>query len=173
MAWTSAHFAVGMAGGGALTLGLSLLFPRAWKLATPIMTIGGIWAIVPDLPRIWREDFPSLPFSSFLGRRELETSLHQYGDVFALHRMLDSQPNEYALHGLAAIVLFYNLAFLRGWLAERIRRRSTRPGRVNVTHVLRSDQPIHGKESSIESGTETPHDPRRHHACPRPCAGVH
>lgn len=160
MAWTSAHFAVGMAGGGALTLGLSFLFPRAWKLATPLMTLGGIWAIVPDLPRIWREDFPSLPFSSILGRRELETWLHQYGNVFALHRLLDAQPNEYALHGLAAIILFYNLAVLPGWLAERMRRRATRPGRVNVTHVPRGDQPIHGKDSPIATGRETSHDLR-------------
>ena len=73
------------------------------------MTIGGVMAIVPDLPRIWREDFTSLPFAATLGSKDLEVWLHSVGDLFFMHRMLDAQPNEFALHGLAGIVLLYNL----------------------------------------------------------------
>ena len=160
MAWTSAHFAVGMATGGAATLAASLIFPRAWKWATPAMTLGGIWAIVPDLPRIWREDFPSLPLSSLLGRRELETWLHHYGDVFCLHRMMDAQPHEYALHGLAAILLLYNLAYVP-WVFAGRRHVIGRQAMTNNTHARPGSQPIYPSEGP--TAPENEHDHRHHH----------
>lgn len=141
MAWTSAHFAVGMVAGGAATLAASLVYRRAWRLSIPMMTLGGLWAIVPDLPRLWREDFPSLPLSSILGRRELEVWLHGYGDVFCLHRMLDAQPREFALHGLAGIVLMYNLAWLP-WIIASARRR----WRPRVHHDLAHGRTDHSLE---------------------------
>lgn len=116
---------MGMAAGGGATVLLGLWRRRAWRYLTPVATACGIWAIVPDLPRVWREDFPSLPFSALLGQRELETWLHGIGDLFFFHHALDAQPNEYALHGMAAIVFMYNLAFVFGRLARRRRRAPT------------------------------------------------
>lgn len=126
MAWTSAHFAMGMACGGGIVAAVGLFRPRWWRWTTPAMTLAGLWAIVPDLPRLWREDFPSLPLSGLLGRRDLEASLHRVGDLFCLHAMLDAQPKDFALAGVFMMVLLYNAAF--GLQVLRRRRDPTRLG---------------------------------------------
>lgn len=112
MAWGTAHFAVGMACGGAAT-GLFCLFRRsAWRVIPVAMTIGGVWALLPDMPRVFRYDYPNAPFASLLGHRKLETWLQAMGDFFCFHRALDAQPKEYALHGMTAILVMYNLSLL-------------------------------------------------------------
>lgn len=70
------------------------------------MTLGGTWGIVPDLPRVfvW---FPSLPFAEKLGGQQNEDRL--LSDIFCFHASLDAQPREFALLGLAIILLLYNL----------------------------------------------------------------
>ncbi|QDU33484.1 hypothetical protein KS4_15340 [Poriferisphaera corsica] len=122
MAWTSMHFATGMAGSALLTSTACLLFKRSPKYLPLIITAGGLFAITPDLPRIWREDFPSLPLASILGEKSLEQSLHNIGDLFFLHATLDRQPHEYALHGLALIVILYLAASIVSLLAHRHER---------------------------------------------------
>ncbi len=122
MAFTTMHFAVGMACGGAAATAVCLTLKRGWRWTPLAMTLGGIWAIVPDLPRVFREDFPSLPFAVTLGQRKLEQSLHDIGDIFFFHRALDAQPHEYALHGLAIILVLYNLALAAQLIAIRRRR---------------------------------------------------
>lgn len=112
MAWTSMHFAVGMLGGGALGIAASAVLRRGSRWIPLAMTAGGFWAITPDLPRLWREDFPSLPLAATLGDKELENYLHSIGDLFFLHARLDAQPKEYALHGLILILFLYNAALL-------------------------------------------------------------
>lgn len=159
MAWTTMHFAVGMCGGGAVAAvgGALLRRPirsiRGWLPLA--MTAGGVWALVPDLPRIWREDFPSLPLASVLGSKGLERWLHGIGDLFFFHARLDAQPRELALHGLVLILLLYNAAAVlnlvldrrkplslaeRAWLAHRPHLPAPRPARpeagVGKTAVL-------------------------------------
>ncbi len=112
MAWESMHFAVGMVGGAAIGCTVSLVIRRGWRWTPPAMTLGGLWACVPDMPRLWREDFPWLPFSSVLGSKNLEHWLHSIGDLFFFHKQLDAQPQEFALHGLIGIIVLYNLAIL-------------------------------------------------------------
>ena len=107
MAWTSMHFAIGMMGSGMIGGIGCVMLRKGWKYLPGIMTVGGMWGIVPDLPRIWREDFPWLPFADVLGKKSLERGLHDYGDIFFLHKQLDAQPHEYALHGLAMIIGLY------------------------------------------------------------------
>jgi hypothetical protein len=86
------------------------------------MTAGGFWAIVPDMPRLWRVDFPSLPFAGTLGDIHLERWLHRWGDIFFFHHQLDAQPKEFALHGLIGMIFLYNLALaLLLWLEHRQR----------------------------------------------------
>ena len=122
MAWTSMHFAVGMGCAGA-GFGLACLFMRrGWRWLPAVMTLGGLWAIVPDAPRLWREDFTWLPFASTLGAKSLEQDLHAMGDLFFFHKMLDAQPHEYALHGLVLMLLLYNgsIALLM-WMENRQR----------------------------------------------------
>lgn len=110
MAFTTMHFALGMAGAGAVTsLGCSLL-RRGWRWVPCMMTLGGIWACVPDMPRIFKEDFPNAPFAQTLSAKPLQQWLQHHGDWFAFHRMLDEQPKEYALHGLAGILLLYGVS---------------------------------------------------------------
>lgn len=121
MAWTSAHFAVGMACGGALAGGYCAWRGKGWWAIPAAMTLGGLWAVVPDLPRIFREDLPALGLGSTLGAKQLEQWLHSCGDVFFFHRMLDAQPREFALHGLAAILLMYNAALFAAWRNRRVR----------------------------------------------------
>ncbi len=106
------HFAVGMCGGAALTLAPCLIFRRGWRFIPVGMTLGGLWALIPDMPRLWREDFTSLPFASALGSMDFEVWLHSLGDLFFFHRSLDAQPKEFALLGLALIIGLYNLCLV-------------------------------------------------------------
>ncbi len=116
------HFAVGMTCSGAAAAGVCLVVRRGWRWIGPVMSVGGIWAILPDLPRMFREDFPHLPLASALGSKSLERSLNDWGNLFFLHQMLDTQPHEYALHGLLIILLLYNLVMLSlMWLPKRRR----------------------------------------------------
>lgn len=124
MAWTSMHFAVGMCGGAVLTLAPCLILRRGWRFVPVGMTLGGLWGLVPDMPRLWREDFTSLPFASTLGDKNFEVWLHSIGDLFFLHRSLDSQPKEFALLGLAMIIGLYNLCLIGFvWQHRRAARR--------------------------------------------------
>ncbi len=110
MAWTTMHFAVGMGCTGAAATVGCLIFRRGWRWIPASMTLGGLWALVPDMPRIFREDFPGLPWAATLGSKSFERSLHRAGDIFFFHKQLDIQPQEFALLGLTLILLFYNLA---------------------------------------------------------------
>ena len=62
MAWTSMHFAVGMCGTGVISGLAALALRRGYRWLPLAMTAGGVWALVPDMPRLFRVDFPSLPF---------------------------------------------------------------------------------------------------------------
>jgi hypothetical protein len=106
------HFAVGMCGGAAVTLVPCLILRRGWRHIPVGMTLGGLWGIVPDLPRLWREDFTGLPFAATLGSKDFELWLHSIGDLFFFHRSFDAQPKEFALLGLAMIIGLYNLCIL-------------------------------------------------------------
>lgn len=156
MAWTTMHFGVGMGCAGVLFGTGCLIFRRGWRWIPAAMTAGGIWGVVPDLPRIFREDFPSLPGSAVLGSKTLERGLHNWGDLFFFHKHLDSQPQEFALLGLGIILALYNVSILLLMILEHQQRNSsvhrawkahgrrTRPGRRHP-HVaeteLRTDPP--------------------------------
>lgn len=128
MAFTTMHFAVGMAGmGGGATLA-ALLLRRGWRWVPLAMTFGGVWACIPDMPRVFKEDFPSLPFAQTLSSRALEDWLYARGDWFFFHRMLDEQPREFALHGLAVILMLYTVSVLL--LALTHRRPISRSGKI-------------------------------------------
>ena len=58
MAWASAHFAVGMAGGAAIGAALCLTRRGGWRYLPVAMTLGGLWALGPDLPRLFTEGLP-------------------------------------------------------------------------------------------------------------------
>lgn len=110
MAFTTMHFAMGMVGSGAIATVGALVMRRGLRWVPLWMTAGGIWACVPDMPRIFNEDFPSLPFASTLSSRPLQDWLQAHGDWFFFHRMLDTQPREFALHGLAIILTLYTIS---------------------------------------------------------------
>lgn len=129
MAWTTMHFAVGMAGAGLACAAVCSIFGRGWRWLAPLMTAGGIWANIPDFPRFFREDFPGLPLAAALGSKPLEIWLHDWGDVFFFHRALDAQPHEYALHGLLLILLLYNLTILLLMLLPGLGIQARRPDR--------------------------------------------
>ncbi len=171
MAWTTMHFAVGMGCVGAAGSVACMVCRRGWRWLPGAMTLGGIWALVPDLPRIFREDLYYHPISSILGTHQLERSLHRWGDLFFFHGSLDAQPKEFALLGLLLILLFYNASIVlmmrlehkqrnslanRAWRAHRVRqarqvrhRKRTRPpadlplepGDPDVIYRIRPNQP--------------------------------
>jgi hypothetical protein len=118
------HFGVGMACGGAAATLLAALRGRGWKWITPVMTLSGVWALGPDLPRIFREGYPSLPLARYLGDESVDRWLLSFGDVFFFHAMLDSQPRQYAVQGLVLILLCYNV----GWLLNQLDKQRSRPG---------------------------------------------
>lgn len=125
------HFAVGMAGAGGLSLLGCTILGRGWRWTPVAMTLGGIWAIVPDLPRLFVEDFPNLPFASVFGSKSLQVWLNEQGNWFFLHRVLDEQPRELALHGLFGILVMYNLAIAGLLLLSR----RAHPGRALPQHA--------------------------------------
>lgn len=137
MAWTTMHFAVGMAGATVITGVGCMVLRRGWRWLPLSMTAGGLWALIPDIPRLFREDFPSLPFASTLGSKDLELKLHRMGDIFFFHKQLDIQPHEYALHGLILILLMYNLSIVVLMLLEYCQRNSPihRSFRAHEAHV--------------------------------------
>lgn len=110
MAFTTMHFAIGMVGTGAVATVAALLLRRGLHWVPMAMTAGGIWACAPDIPRIFKEDFPNAPFAQTLSAKPLQQWLQTNGDLFFFHRMLDDQPKEYALHGLVTILLLYTLS---------------------------------------------------------------
>ncbi len=118
------HFAVGMAS-GTIIAGLGcLVVRRGWRWIPAAMTLGGLWALVPDMPRLFREDFPSLPFATTLGSKAMENKLHSMGDWFFFHEQLDAQPNEYALLGFIGILVLYNFALFLMMILEHGQRHS-------------------------------------------------
>ena len=144
------HFAVGMAGAGAITAAGCLIIRKSPRWIPAAMTLGGIWAIVPDLPRIFREDFPSLPLASILGSKNLETQLHAIGDLFFLHARLDAQPKEFALHGLAGILLLYNAGIILQLILERRARNTHEVHQVHKLHQHRHDHfSDHGQREEV------------------------
>ena len=148
MAWTSGHFAAGMICGGAIAAGVCALRRRGWRYVPVAMTAGGMWAMMPDLPRLFREDFPSLPFAATLGTRALEKWLHGIGDVFFFHNRLDAQPHQHALAGLFVIILLYNAG-----LWTRRRRRLTLPRLNNHTAA---ERPYHLPDPTDEHPPANP-----------------
>lgn len=150
------HFAVGMAGAGAIGTVGCLVVRRGWRWLPLAMTAGGFWALVPDLPRLFREDFPGLPLARTLGHHELERWLHAIGDLFFFHRALDQQPRELALHGLIGILLLYNLCLIGFVARDTIRRRRDRYDRAELRalrHLLAERQ---ARQASARPGPSGP-----------------
>ena len=140
------HFAVGMCGGAAVMALPCLILRRGWRHIPLAMTLGGIWAILPDAPRLWREDFTSLPFAATLGAKDFEVWLHSIGNLFFMHRSLDAQPKEFALLGLAMVIGLYNLCLMvMLWHNKRVRRRT-------ITHHVKS----HPQAPSVSTANTPP-----------------
>jgi len=124
------HFAVGMVGGAAVTATVACFYRRALPLTPLGMTLGGLWAILPDTPRLVRVDFPSLrslPGATAFGDKATEAWLHQIGDLFFLHRTLDHHATDLSLAGLFAMIALYTMGIasllaLVAWQRARIAR---------------------------------------------------
>ncbi len=147
MSWTTMHYAVGMGCTGAVAGAACLWLRKGWRWLPAAMTAGGVLALVPDMPRVFREDFPNAPFAALLGSKSLERWLHSIGDLFFFHRSLDHQPFEYALHGFAAVLILYNLSIVMLMWMEHRQRNSigNRAWRAHRPHLRkrrqRSDNP--------------------------------
>ena len=148
------HFAVGMCGGAALMAVPCLIRRRGWRHIPLAMTLGGLWAIIPDSPRLWREDFTSLPFAATLGAKDLELWLHSIGNLFFMHRSLDAQPKEFALLGLAIIIGLYNLSLIGMlWHARRSRLTAIR---AHVDQSRHEESDAASSDASQNQAEESP-----------------
>ncbi len=162
MAWTSMHFAMGMCGGAAVMAVPCLILRRGWRHIPLAMTLGGCLALIPDAPRLWREDFTSLPFAAALGSKDLEVWLHSIGDLFFFHRSLDAQPKEMALLGLAIIIGLYNLSLIGMlWHNRRSRARRITPlcDVDNAYHLADPPIPEPGHDQAPPDQPDPPHGP--------------
>ena len=112
MAWTTMHFAVGMGCAGVVAGCACTILKRGWRWLPVAMTVGGVWSLIPDMPRILREDLPFASPTLTHYSKVLEATLHDWGNLFFFHKSLDAQPNEFALHGLILILLLYNAAIV-------------------------------------------------------------
>jgi hypothetical protein len=108
-----------MACSGGLGLAACVTLRRGWRWIPLVMTAGALWAIVPDMPRLFRVDFPSLGLASTLGSMNLERTLHLWGDVFFFHHALDLQPKEYALLGVAGMFFCFTASIIGLMILER------------------------------------------------------
>lgn len=159
------HFAVGMCGGAALTMVPCLILRRGWRFIPVSMTLGGLWGIIPDTPRLWREDFTGLPFAATLGSKDFELWLHSIGDLFFFHRSFDAQPKEFALLGLAMIIGLYNLCIF-GLLWRRRTRRGI-PQSHDAQTPPAINRPAYGSQTQRDQASaantlppsDTCHDP--------------
>lgn len=158
MAWTTMHYAVGMGCAGALAGTASLICRRGWRFLPLAMTAGGIWALLPDIPRFFREDFPNLPFAQTLGLKSFERFCHRWGDLFFFHARLDSQPKEYALAGLGVIVLLYNMAICLLLFLEYRQRNSigNRAFKAHQHHMHSSGRRTRGRRARTYSSDVPP-----------------
>ena len=138
MAWATMHFATGMCCGGAAAGIGCLLLRRGWRWIPAAMTAGGLWAMVPDMPRIFREDFPNAPLAAILGNRRFEAWLNQWGDLFCFHRQLDDQPHAYALAGMTIIIVLYNAALLWMWWLGRSQHHTVSVSAIDDTDKHKS-----------------------------------
>ena len=104
-----------MVAGGAAAAGVCAVRRRGWKSVPVAMLAGGMWAIIPDLPRVIREDLPNTYLASTLGSRALGHWLNSHGNWFVFHGWFDrhyAQPwpdARWGLRGIAMIVVFYNV----------------------------------------------------------------
>lgn len=137
------HYAVGMCGAGAMAGTACVIARRGWRFIPAAMTAGGVWALIPDMPRVFREDFPNLPFAAVLGDKAVERGLHGIGDLFFFHTNLDAQPKEYALAGLAIILILYNLSIglLMGLEWKQRNSIGNRSWRAHERHVRKRRRP--------------------------------
>ncbi|MEM6756367.1 MAG: hypothetical protein AAF586_04305 [Planctomycetota bacterium] len=152
MSWTSMHFAVGMVGGAAVTAGVACFWRRGLAYTPLGMTLGGLWAIVPDTPRLIRVDYPSLralPGAEWFGSKTTEAWLHQIGDLFFMHRAIDHYLTDHALAGFFAVIGLYTLG-LAGLSIHVARQRSTiarLTRRVRAHAPAREARPVERRRS--------------------------
>ena len=158
------HFAVGMGCAGALTGVGCMIWRQGWRWLPATMTIGGLWALIPDMPRVFREDIYYEPISSTLGQHNFERWLHYWGDLFFFHRALDAQPKEFALLGLLLILLFYNAAIMLLMKMESKQRLHTEPAdatkpKSRKRRRRRPPQPTHPSPDPITTPQSLPFNP--------------
>ncbi len=95
---------------GAFAVGLCMLLRRGYRWIPAAMTGGGLWALIPDLPGVFREDIPEAPLAWLIGHPAIDGLLNDWGNLFFFHRTLDAQGDAHALLGLTIIILLYNAA---------------------------------------------------------------
>ena len=156
MAFATMHFATGMVCSGAAGVVLCTVLRRGWRWLPLGMTAGGFWAMVPDMPRLFREDFlRHVPVLNKLGDKSLQNTLHQYGDIFFFHRWLDTHRTEdrLALQGMTIIIGCYVLSILMLMFMEW-RSRNSEANRFWQTH-----KPYLDRVQQAQSKSPTPGDP--------------
>jgi hypothetical protein len=158
---------MGMMGGGALMGTACLILRGGWRWLPAAMTAGGVWALIPDLPRVFREDITGLPGSSILGSPSLERWLHHIGNLFFFHQALDAQPKEYALLGVVIILVLYNASLVMLMVMEQLQRNSlaNRAFAAHGAKVLMSRSRSHRRSRSHHHDhDEAPHSSGAQHA---------
>ncbi len=136
MAFATMHFATGMVCSAAAGVVVCAMARKGWRWLPLVTTVGGFWAMVPDMPRLFREDFlRHVPILNRLGDKSFEAWLHRNGDVFFFHHWLDTNRTEdrLALQGMAIIIAGYVLSVLLLMFLER-RARNSEANRFWQTH---------------------------------------
>jgi len=119
MTSTSMHLAVGMACGGLAAVAFCLAMKRGWRWIPLVMTAGAIWAILPDLPAMMRQQLAWMPLSQTLGSQALENALASWGNVFFFHSALASSSADLSVVGFALMFLLFNLSMAGVLMLER------------------------------------------------------
>jgi hypothetical protein len=109
MVFTAIHMAAGMLAAGVAGLAICTLMSRGWRWIPVAMTAGAIWAILPDLPAMFRNHLQGLPMAGVLGSDRLEAALQSWGNVFFAHRVLQEQMEGMSAWGLTGWLVLAGL----------------------------------------------------------------
>ncbi len=156
MAFATMHFATGMVCSAAAGVVVCTIMRQGWRWLPLVTTAGGFWAMVPDMPRLFREDFlRHLPVLNRLGDKSFEAWLHRNGDLFFFHHWLDTHRTEdrLALQGMAIIIAGYVLSVLLLMFLEW-RARHSEANRFWQTHKPYLDRAAQAMQQNRTSGSQ-------------------
>ena len=150
------HYALGMTCGGIASVAVPWFRRRWYKIGPLFMTFCGVWAMLPDVPRVLGQIPGWVPFYGLLhgvlGSRSAHKFMHGgIGNIFFGHALLDNRfLDDYYLAGYAAVLGIYTVILIV--YAIRWPRRTSAAPADEAKRTQREAQPV-AREATAEDGS--------------------